>query len=118
MSTYAIIKTGGKQYRVKPGDVVDVERLTKFEPGDTVDMDQVLMLSRDGEVTVGTPTVPGARVVAKIETEGKARKVLVFKYKRKVRYRRKIGHRQRYSRLAIQSIEVDASQRSVGPNGA
>ena len=106
MTTYAVIETGGKQYRVQPGDVIDVERLTDSEPGDTVRLDKVLLLSRDGDVTVGTPVVADAQVVAKIEAEGKGKKVLVFKYKPKVRYRRKTGHRQRYSQLTIQGIEV------------
>lgn len=106
MNTYAIVLTGGKQYRVKPGDVIDVERLAEFEPGDTVTLDHVLLVSKEGAVTVGTPVVPGAKVVAKVEAEGKAKKILVFKYKPKVRYRRKNGHRQRFSRLAIESIDA------------
>ncbi len=105
MSTYAVIETGGKQYRVQPGDVIDVERLTDSEPGDTVRLDKVLLLSRDGEVIVGTPVVAEAQVVAKVEAEGKGEKIIVFKYKSKVRYRKKTGHRQWYSRLTIQGIE-------------
>lgn len=108
MNTYAIIETGGKQYRVKPGDVIDVERLNDSEPGSTINLERVLMVSRDGEVMVGNPTVAGARVVAKVETEGKGPKVIIFKYKPKVRYRRKNGHRQYFSRIAIQDIEVGA----------
>jgi large subunit ribosomal protein L21 len=106
VSTYAIIETGGKQYRVKPGDVIDVERLPEAEPGDTVDLDRVLLVSKDDEVTVGNPLVSGARVVAKVENEGKGPKIIVFKHKPKVRYRRKNGHRQWYSRLTIQDISA------------
>ena len=106
MTTYAVVETGGKQYRVAPGDVIDVERLTDSEPGDTIKLEKVLMVSQDGEVTIGTPLVAGAQVVAKIETEGKAKKILVFKYKPKIRYRRKRGHRQQFSRLAIEGIEL------------
>ncbi len=109
MTTYAVVETGGKQYRVAPGDVIDVERLTDSEPGDTIKLEKVLMVSQDGEVTIGTPLVAGAQVVAKIETEGKAKKILVFKYKPKIRYRRKRGHRQQFSRLAIEGIELGST---------
>ena len=105
MSTYAIIETGGKQYRVKPGDSLDVERLDA-EPGDTIAIDRVLLVSTDAGMTVGTPLVTGARVTAKVENEGKGKKVIVFKYKPKVRYRRKNGHRQSFSRLVIQEISA------------
>lgn len=104
MTTYAIIKTGGKQYRVQPGDVIEVERLVDTEPGDTFSFDEVLLVSKDGDVTVGSPTVKGAKVVAKIEDEAKGDKILVFKYKRKVRFRRKNGHRQWFSRVSITGI--------------
>jgi len=104
MSTYAIIETGGKQYRVKPGDVIDVERLTTAEPGDTVDLDRVLAISTDEGLKFGTPLLSGARVVAKVENEAKGPKIIVFKHKPKVRYRRKRGHRQWYTRLTIQEI--------------
>ena len=106
MSTYAIIETGGKQYRVAPGQVLDVERLPEHEPGDNVAIEKVLLLSHDDEVFVGNPYVEGARVVAKLEDEGKGKKVIVFKYKPKTRYRRKIGHRQRFARISIQEIET------------
>ena len=106
MSTYAIIKTGGKQYRVAPGDVLDVERFTEHEPGDTIDIDEVLLVNQDGDVTIGAPYVEGARVIVKIEQEGKSKKIIVFKYKPKVRYRRKKGHRQRFARIIIEGIEL------------
>ncbi len=106
MSTYAIIRSGNKQYRVAPGDTLNVELIDEKEPGDTLNIDQVLLVSDNGDVTVGKPYVNGAKVVAKIESHGKADKVLVYKMKRKTRYRRKVGHRQPFARIAIQSIEV------------
>ncbi len=100
---YAIIETGGKQYRVSPGQVVDVDRLNVAE-GDTVELDKVLLIADDDRVTVGTPTVGGAKVIATSQGEGKAKKIIVLKYKPKVRYRKKTGHRQFYTRLAIDKI--------------
>ena len=105
MATYAIIETGGKQYRVKPGDSIEVERLTA-EVGDTVTLDRVLLVSNDDGLTIGSPLVDGASVTAKVENEGKRKKVVIFKFKPKVRYRRKTGHRQWFSRLAIQDISA------------
>jgi large subunit ribosomal protein L21 len=102
---YAIFKTGGKQYRVKPGDVLDVEKLP-LEVGSTAEFDQVLAVSNGGEVSFGSPTVPGARVVAEVQAQQKDRKVIVFKYKAKTRYRRKKGHRQNYTRVLIQDIQA------------
>jgi len=100
---YAIIKTGGKQYRVSPGDVLEVERLDT-PPGDTITIEKVLLVNLDDQLTVGRPLVEGARVTAMVEDEGKGKKIIVFKYKPKVRYRRKKGHRQLYSRISIQEI--------------
>lgn len=109
MATYAVIETGGKQYRVSPGDVIDVEWLKDREPGETVEIERVLLLSSDGQVTAGTPVVPGARVTAKVELVGKGKKIIVFKYKSKVRYRKKTGHRQPFSRLSIQRVEAPSA---------
>ena len=100
---YAIMKTGGKQYRVSPGDVLDVEKLPA-EEGSYVEIGDVLAVSRDGELTLGNPMVADASVLAQVRSQYKDAKVLVFKYKRKVRYRRKKGHRQPYTRLHITSI--------------
>ena len=100
---YAIIQTGGKQYRVQPGDVVDVEKL-EAEPASIVELDQVLLVADDGALQIGTPTVPGAKVVATVEAQHRGDKVMVYKFKPKVRYRRKKGHRQNYTRLAVQEI--------------
>jgi large subunit ribosomal protein L21 len=106
---YAIIETGGKQYRVSPGQTIDVERLEVAE-GKSVDLDKVLLIGDGKKVTVGTPTVDGAKVKATSKGEGKGDKVIVFKYKPKVRYRKKTGHRQLYTRLVIDEI--------VGPGAA
>jgi large subunit ribosomal protein L21 len=109
---YAIIRTGGKQYRVSPGDVIDVERLSDRE-GPTVELTDVLAMSRDGKVTVGTPTVEGVKVRAEIRQQIRGDKITVLKYKRKTHYRRKLGHRQMYSRLEIQDIEVEGDKKSA-----
>ena len=100
---YAIIETGGKQYKVSPGQTIDVERLDVVD-GKTVDLDRVLLIADGKRVKVGTPTVEGAKVVATSKGEGKGDKVIVFKYKPKVRYRKKTGHRQLYTRLVIDKI--------------
>jgi large subunit ribosomal protein L21 len=110
--TYAIFRTGGKQYRVKPGDVIDVDRL-QAEEGSSVALSEVLAVSRDDEVVLGTPLVPDCSVVASVTAQDKDKKIVVFKYKRKVRYRRKKGHRQHYTRLAITSIVVDGEEIGV-----
>ena len=104
MMDYAIFKTGGKQYRVKPGDVLDVEKLP-LEVGSVAEFDQVLAVSEDGQVSFGAPLVSGATVTAEVQSHYKDRKLIVFKYKRKTRYRRKKGHRQTYPRLLIQGIQ-------------
>ena len=102
---YAILKTGNKQYRVSPGDIIDVDTLFADE-GSSVELTDVLAVSRDGEVTFGTPHVADASVLAEVRAQAKDKKIIVFKYKRKVRYRRKKGHRQHYTRLAITSIVI------------
>jgi large subunit ribosomal protein L21 len=109
LKIYAIIETGGKQYKVSPGQTIDVERLEVAE-GKSVDLDKVLLIGDGKKVTVGTPTVDGAKVKATSKGEGKGDKVIVFKYKPKVRYRKKTGHRQFYTRLVIDEI--------VGPGAA
>jgi large subunit ribosomal protein L21 len=107
---YAIIETGGKQYRVSPGQSLDVERL-EVAQGSSVELDRVLLIAQGEKVTVGNPTVGGAKVLATSQGEIKGEKVIVFKYKPKVRYRKKTGHRQTYTRLTIDKIiEPGASQ--------
>ena len=103
MTTYAIVNTGGKQYRVQPGDTIRVESLSGDE-GDLVELEDVRMVSDGGEVTLGSPTVDGAKVTAEILGRGKAKKIIVFKYKAKTRYRKKNGHRQHYTELRITDI--------------
>ncbi len=100
---YAVVETGGRQYKVTKGQVIDVEKLDA-EPGQTIELEKVLLVSRDDEVSVGKPTVPGAKVLAKVLGEEKGKKIIVFKYKPKTRYRRKTGHRQVCTRLAIEDI--------------
>lgn len=102
---YAIIETGGKQYRVQEGDVLFVEKLNIAE-GETVEFDQVLAVSNGTELTVGTPVVEGAKVSATVEKNGKAKKVIIFKYKAKKDYRKKQGHRQPFTKVKIEKINA------------
>ena len=102
---YAVLTTGGKQYRVQEGDVLFVEKLNA-EVDSTVELTEVLAVAKDGEIKVGAPVVEGAKVVAKVLAQGKAKKVVVFKYKRKKEYRRKNGHRQPYTKIVIEKIEA------------
>ena len=106
LNTYAIVQTGSKQYRVQAGDNIRVESLPVYT-GEIVNIDDVLMVSRDGDVKVGTPVVDGARVRAQVTSKGRGRKITVFKYKSKVRYRRTKGHRQHYTDLRIIDISMD-----------
>ncbi|MDE2899779.1 MAG: 50S ribosomal protein L21 [Chloroflexota bacterium] len=108
MSSYAVIQTGGKQYRVQPGDVIDVEKLDQ-EVGARVDFPDVLLVDADGAVSVGTPTVDGARVTAEVADQFRGPKIIVYKYKAKTHYRRKNGHRQSYTRLRIRHILTDGA---------
>jgi large subunit ribosomal protein L21 len=102
---YAIIATGGKQYQVKEGDVIYVEKLTA-EVDATVELGNVLAVGKEDGLVVGKPVVEGANVVAKVLGQGKAKKIIVFKYKRKKDYRRKQGHRQPYTKLQIEKINA------------
>ena len=101
---YAVIKTGGKQYRVTEGERLRVEKLAGG-PGDTVVFDQVLMLN-DGQPSIGKPIIDGAKVVAKIVAQDRSKKIIVFKFRRRKNYRRKQGHRQPYTELQITGISV------------
>jgi large subunit ribosomal protein L21 len=102
---YAVLVTGGKQYRVQEGDVIYVEKLDA-EIESTVELDNILVVSKDGELIVGKPVVEGAKVVATVLAQGKAKKIIVFKYKRKKDYRRKQGHRQPFTKLQIEKINA------------
>ncbi|KMO86808.1 50S ribosomal protein L21 [Megasphaera cerevisiae DSM 20462] len=101
---YAIIKTGGKQYRVQEGDNIFVEKVTGDVDSEVV-FDQVLAVVNDGDVKVGSPVVEGAKVTAKVLKQGKEKKILVFKYKAKSNYRRRQGHRQPFTKVVIEKIE-------------
>ncbi len=101
---YAIIATGGKQYKVSEGDVIKVEKLG-VEAGETVTFDKVLLVN-NGEVVVGNPTVDNATVSATVVSEGRSRKVIVYKYKRKTGYHKKNGHRQSYTEVKIDKINA------------
>lgn len=101
---YAIVRTGGRQYRAEPGKTIDVERLP-FDEGETVELTDVLLIApENGEPMIGRPTVEGAVVKATVVKQGRGRKVFVWKYKPKERYRRRRGHRQYFTRLHIDSI--------------
>jgi len=114
LAVYAIVRSGGKQYRVQQGATIDVERLPAPEGGQ-VELPDVLLLDEDGRVTVGTPTVPGVKVVAEVVSHGRGPKLIVFKYKAKTRYRKKTGHRQAFTRLAIQRIQVGEEKEKPPP---
>ncbi len=100
---YAIVESGGKQYRVAPGQTINIERLGITE-GEAIELDKVLLIADDEKLTVGQPVIDGAKVVATSKGEFRDKKVVVFKYKPKVRYSKKTGHRQSYTRLTIDSI--------------
>ncbi|MBB6729325.1 50S ribosomal protein L21 [Cohnella zeiphila] len=102
---YAIIETGGKQYKVQAGDVLFVEKLSANE-GDSVTFDKVLAVSGDNGFVAGAPLVAGASVKAKVEKHVKGQKIIVFKYKPKKNERKKQGHRQPYTKVTIESIQA------------
>lgn len=102
---YAIVETGGKQYRVSPGDTFRVEKLL-VDLGGTVALDRVLMVADDDKLNVGAPLIDGARVVCTVLEQDRAKKVIAFRYKAKKNVRRRRGHRQYYTRLRVDSIEA------------
>jgi large subunit ribosomal protein L21 len=106
---YAVIKTGGKQYKVHEGDTLDVELLEPNASSDVV-FDQVLLVAGDGQVQIGTPTVSGAVVTGTLQGEVRGPKIRVMKFKSKVRTRRATGHRQKYSQVLIKTIGTGKSQ--------
>src|SRR3989338_8452828 len=101
----AVIKTGGKQYLVQPGDKIKVEKL-ESEEGKEVILSEVLMTQENDKITIGTPIIKDAKVIAKVTRHGKGDKLIIFKYKPKKRYKRKIGHRQPFTEVEITSIET------------
>ncbi len=106
---YAIIEAGGKQYRVSEGDLIDVERRSG-EVGQAVDFQEVLLVGDQETIHVGKPVLAGARVVGTIAEQGKAAKIIVFKMKRRKKYRKKQGHRQLFTRVRIDQIELDGQK--------
>jgi large subunit ribosomal protein L21 len=100
---YAVVKTGGKQYRVTPGDSIEVEKLP-FEVGEQVELEEVLLVANGKGATIGRPLVDGAKVKATVTRQAKGRKVIIFKYRPSKRYRRRKGHRQQFTRLRIDEI--------------
>ena len=103
---YAIIKTGGKQYRVQQDDVIEIEKINLEDGAKDIAFDEVLAINKDGELTVGTPVVENAVVKGEVLEVAKASKVIVYKYKSKKDYRKKQGHRQPFMRVKITAIEA------------
>lgn len=101
---YAVVKTGGKQYRVAQGDVVRVEKLVG-QVGDKITLNEVLFVGGNGEAKIGTPTLPDVKVSAEILDQGRAKKIIVFKKKRRKSYSRQRGHRQRLTTIKITEIQ-------------
>lgn len=102
---YAIIETGGKQYRVSEGDTLFIEKVD-CEPGESIEVEKVLAVKKDGQLKVGTPLVEGAKVRLKVKRHGKGKKIIIFKYKPKKNYRRKKGHRQPFTEVEVEKIEA------------
>jgi len=102
---YAVIQTGGKQYRVSEGDVLRVEKL-KAEAGDSVDLDKVLMVGEGESVNVGTPYIEGSKVTATVKSQGRGKKVKIIKFKRRKHHMKRQGHRQSYTELEITGISA------------
>ena len=100
---YAVIESGGKQYRVAPGDVIEVEKLDASE-GAEVALDRVLMVADGEQVRIGTPMLSGAKVTATVKSHGRAEKIRIFKLRRRKNYRRTQGHRQYYTQIEITAI--------------
>ncbi len=106
---YAVVRTGGKQYRAEEGRAIKIERLPG-EAGDTVELGDVLLMAQGDDLTVGAPTIEGARVVGTIAEQGRSKKILVFHYKNKTRQRKKNGHRQQFTRLVVSDILAAGEQ--------
>ncbi|CAM4129693.1 50S ribosomal protein L21 [Paenibacillus alkaliterrae] len=102
---FAIIVTGGKQYKVQEGDVIYIEKLDS-QAGESVTFDRVLAVAKGDGLVTGTPVVAGATVTGKVEKQGKGQKIIVYKYKAKKNYRRKQGHRQPYTKVTIEKIQA------------
>ena len=114
LKIYAVIESGGKQYRVSPGATIQVDRL-QVKEGDKITLDRVLLLGDEDKVTVGKPTVAGATVTATVAKEVKGKKIIVYRYKAKVGYDKKTGHRQDYTRLVIDGITLPGAEVAKTP---
>jgi len=101
----AIIKTGGKQYFVKPGDKIKIEKVKEKE-GKEITFKEVLLVEKNKKLEIGTPLVKGAKVIGKVLSQGKGKKIIILKYKPKTRYKKKMGHRQLYTEVEITKIET------------
>lgn len=108
---YAVIKTGGKQYRVARGDVLRVEKLSA-DVGASVDLEHVLMLADGDSVSLGTPFIEGGKVTATVRSHGRGEKIKIIKFRRRKHYRRQMGHRQSYTEIEITDINEEASRAS------
>lgn len=106
---YAVIRSGGKQYKVEPGDLVKLEKIPA-EVGAAVELSEVLLIGEEDRVVVGTPLVKNAKVLGEVESQGRGRKIVVYKYKRRKGYHQKQGHRQSYTAVRIKQILTSAGQ--------
>lgn len=111
---YAVIKTGGKQYRVQEGDVITIEKLNA-NVGDKVEFDEVLVLGEGADIKVGTPYLDGVKVFGTVTENGKGKKIIIFKYKSKKDYRKKQGHRQPYTMVEITGLGTDKPAKKAAP---
>jgi len=102
----AVIKTGGKQYKVSPKDKIKIEKLDKKE-GEEITFKEVLLVEKSNKLQIGDPLVKGAKVLAKVLKQGRGNKIIIFKYKPKTRYKKKTGHRQPYTEVEITKIETE-----------
>jgi large subunit ribosomal protein L21 len=109
---YAILESGGKQYTAREGETIEVDRLP-LEVGEAVTFDEVLLVVDDGSPIIGKPYIKGAKVEGEVVSQFRGPKIIVFKFKPKVRYRKKQGHRQHYTRVALKSISVPGAKRAA-----
>jgi large subunit ribosomal protein L21 len=108
---YAVIRSGGKQYKVEPGDLLKIEKL-EAAVGDQIVLDEVLLIAEDENLTVGDPLVKNARVLGEVENQGKGRKIIVFKQTRRKGYQKKQGHRQEFTGIRIKEIQREPQTES------
>lgn len=109
---YAVVRTGGKQYRVEEGRALKVERLPG-EVGDVIEVGDVLLMDVGSGITIGAPTISGARVLGTIAEQGRTKKIVVFRYKAKTRYRKKTGHRQHFTKIVVDDILLPGQEPKV-----